>query len=232
MARRVSSSVAPSRTFGQTGSSGLRASAITAQRCAMAMVLSQASGRSANSARIAAAGLNQCSGVTRRRSRSCNWRPSAMHSSASCASCIARVAKKQSLVATSGRPAASASWIRPRLDGALQRKAMTLQFHDAAAGERFREGRKQRLRRVALALGQHPAERPHRAACEQQQSVGVASQRVPACVAGAARGRCRGSRARTGAAHSPGQPRPAPAGQAVRAAGGDCRSAQGRVGSR
>ena len=68
MPRSVSSSVLPGGTFGQTGSSGLRGSAMTAQRRAIASVLSQASGRSANSARMSAAGLNQCSGVTRRRS--------------------------------------------------------------------------------------------------------------------------------------------------------------------
>ena len=54
MARTVSSSVLPARTFGETGSSGLRVSIITAQRRAMASVLSQASGRSANSMRMSA----------------------------------------------------------------------------------------------------------------------------------------------------------------------------------
>ena len=93
MARTVSSSVAPSRTLGQTGSSGLRVSTMTAQRRAMASVLSQASGRSANFARISAAGLNQCSPVTRRRSFSARVRPSAMHSSASCASYMEGLAK-------------------------------------------------------------------------------------------------------------------------------------------
>ena len=113
MARTVSSSVAPGRTLGQTGSSGLRLSAITAHRRAMAKLLSQASGRSANSARIVAAGLNQCSAVTRRRSGSATARPAAMHSKASCASYIAGLAKKHSLVATSGSPAPSASAISP-----------------------------------------------------------------------------------------------------------------------
>ncbi len=93
MARTVSASVFPGCTFGQIGSSGFFSSAITAQSRAMASVLSQASGRSRNSARIAAAGLNQCSGVTRRRSRSAMVRPSAMQSSASCASCMAGAAK-------------------------------------------------------------------------------------------------------------------------------------------
>ena len=93
MARTVSSSVLPARTLGETGSSGLRVSTITAQRRAIASVLSQASGRSANRTRMSAAGLNQCSGVTRRRSRSDSSRPSAMHSSASCASCMSGVAK-------------------------------------------------------------------------------------------------------------------------------------------
>ena len=93
MARTVSSSVLPARTFGDTGSSGLRVSIITAQRRAMASVLSQASGRSANSTRMSGAGLNQCSGVTRRRSGSDSSRPSAIASSASCASYIAGVAK-------------------------------------------------------------------------------------------------------------------------------------------
>ncbi len=62
---------------------------------------------------MAAAGLNQCSAVTRRRSGSATAGPAAMHSSASCASCMAGVAKKHSLVATSGSPAPSASAIRP-----------------------------------------------------------------------------------------------------------------------
>ena len=93
MARTVSSSVLPARTLGETGSSGLRVSIITAQRRAMASVLSQASGRSANSTRMSGAGLNQCSGVTRRRSRSDNSRPSAIASSASCASCMSGEAK-------------------------------------------------------------------------------------------------------------------------------------------
>ncbi len=57
IAPSVSSSVLPGRTFGHTGSSGLRVSAITAQLRAIASVLSQASGRSANSARIWAAVL-------------------------------------------------------------------------------------------------------------------------------------------------------------------------------
>ena len=68
-------------------------SIITTQRRAMASVLSQASGKSAKSARISLAGLNQCSGVTRRRSGSDRSRPSAMHRRASCASNIAGVAK-------------------------------------------------------------------------------------------------------------------------------------------
>ena len=80
---------------------------------AMASVLSHASGRSANSARMAAAGLNQCSAVTRRRSGSATARPAAMHSSASWAAYIAGLAKKHSLVATRGNPAASASPISP-----------------------------------------------------------------------------------------------------------------------
>ena len=93
MARTVSSSVLPARTLGETGSSGLRVSIITEQRRAMASVLSQASGRSANSMRMSGAGLNQCSGVTRRRSRSDSRRPSAIASSASCASYMPGVAK-------------------------------------------------------------------------------------------------------------------------------------------
>ena len=93
MALSVASSVLPGATFGETGSSGGRGSAITAQRRAMARVLSQASGKSANNTRMSAAGLNQCSGVTRRRSLSDSNRPSAMHSSASCASYIPGVAK-------------------------------------------------------------------------------------------------------------------------------------------
>ena len=111
IARTVPSSVCPCRTLGLTGSSGLRLSAITAHIRATASVLSQASGRSANSARIARAGLNQCSGVTRRRPCSLTCRPSAMHNSASCASCIDRVAKKHSLVATSGNRSSSANEI-------------------------------------------------------------------------------------------------------------------------
>ncbi len=79
----------------------------------MASVLSQASGRSWNSARMAAAGLNQCSGVTRRRSRSAMVRPSAMHSSASCASCISGFAKYTSLAATMGSCARCASASSP-----------------------------------------------------------------------------------------------------------------------
>ena len=113
IARTVSSSLCPVRTFGHTGSNGLRVSAITAQLCAIASVLLHASGRSANSSIIAAAGLNQCSGVTRRRFASLTCRPSAMHSSASCASCIALAAKKHSFVATSGNPTRSASAISP-----------------------------------------------------------------------------------------------------------------------
>ena len=93
MSRTVSASVMPGWTLGQSGSSGLRASVITAQRRAMARVLSQASGRSAKSARIASAGLNQCSGVTRRRFGSASSLPSAMQSRASCASCISGLAK-------------------------------------------------------------------------------------------------------------------------------------------
>ena len=67
--------------------------AITAHMRAMASVLSQASGRSWNSARIWSAGLNQWCGVTRRRCASVITRPSAMQSSASCASCIRASAK-------------------------------------------------------------------------------------------------------------------------------------------
>ena len=63
MSRTVSASVMPGRTLGQTGSSRLALSAITAQRRAMARVLSQASGRSAKSVRMAAAVLAE-EGVT------------------------------------------------------------------------------------------------------------------------------------------------------------------------
>ena len=45
-----------------------------AQRRAISRVLSQASGRSANSSRISSAPLNQCSGVTRRRLVLADWR--------------------------------------------------------------------------------------------------------------------------------------------------------------
>ena len=113
MARTVSSSVWPGRTLGHMGNSGLRVSAITAQVRAMASVLSQASGRSLNKRRMSRAGLNQCSVVTRRRSATPTWWPPAMHSRASCASCIFGAAKKHSLVATSGRPSSSARPIRP-----------------------------------------------------------------------------------------------------------------------
>ncbi len=74
----------------------------------MASVLSQASGRSAKRVRISAAPLNQCSGLRRRRLVSARMRPSAMQSSASCASNMPGSAKWQSLVATSGRPRRSA----------------------------------------------------------------------------------------------------------------------------
>ena len=86
-------SVLPARTLGETGSSGLRVSIITAQRWAMAIVLSQASGRSANSIRMSGAGLNQCSGETRRRSGSDSNLPSAIASRASCASYLSGVGK-------------------------------------------------------------------------------------------------------------------------------------------
>ena len=110
----------PARTFGPAGRSGLRVSTLAQHSRATDSVLSQASGRSANSARIASAGLNQCSGVTCQRSRSASVRPWAMHSSASCASCIEGSAKKHSLVATSGRPSWSASAIIP---GSIARSA-------------------------------------------------------------------------------------------------------------
>ena len=151
---------AAGRTLGETGSSGLRVSAITAQRRAIASVLSQASGRSANSARIVGAGLNQCSGVTRRRSRSRQQAALGdaqqrvvrlVHARAS--------AKKQSLVATSGRPAASASAISPGSIAALDRQPVAVQFHRDAVGKRLGEPRQQRRRLRLLALRQQPPER-------------------------------------------------------------------------
>ena len=57
MAQTVVSSVLPGSTLGETGSIGLRGSAMTAQRRAIARVLSQASGKSAKSCRMSAAGL-------------------------------------------------------------------------------------------------------------------------------------------------------------------------------
>ena len=173
MARRVSSSVLPGRTFGQTGSSGLRVSAITAQRRAMASVLSQASGRSANRARIAAAGLNQCSGVTRRRSRSDSRRASAMQSRASCASCMSGLAKKQSLVATSGMPRGVGQRDQAGLDGLFHGQAMAVQFHHRAVGEGLGEAGEQTLGLGLLALRQQAGERAVRAAGEQDQAGGV-----------------------------------------------------------
>ena len=79
------------RPSGETRQDRVALSAMKAQRRAMSRVLSQASGRSANSARMSAAGLNQCSGVTRRRSLLADEGPSAMQSSASCASCMSGV---------------------------------------------------------------------------------------------------------------------------------------------
>ena len=138
---------------GDTGSSGLRVSAITAQRRAMASVLSQASGRSANSARMAAAGLNQCSGVTRRRSRfgqqaalgDAQQRVMRLDTSTG-------VAKKQSLVATSGMPCASASAIRPGSIACSIAQAVAVQFHDGAVGEGFGEARQAGARLPAAGL--------------------------------------------------------------------------------
>ena len=123
IARSVSSSVLPGRTFGQTGSSGLRVSAITAQRRAIASVLSQASGRSANSARIAAAGLNQCSGVTRRRSRS-RQRPSLGDAQQRVMRLVHLGRGEEALVGRDQRqPARVGQRDQPRLDRALDRAA-------------------------------------------------------------------------------------------------------------
>ncbi|MNV11735.1 hypothetical protein D3C71_1023100 [compost metagenome] len=66
------------------GRMGARVGTRKAQRRAMSMVLSQASGRSENSWRMASAVLNQCSPVMRRRSSWPVKAPSEMHSRASC----------------------------------------------------------------------------------------------------------------------------------------------------
>ena len=73
------------RAVGEAGRIGCALGGMKAQRRAISRVLSKASGRSANSSRISRADLNQCSGVTRRRSSWSTKAPSAMHSSASCA---------------------------------------------------------------------------------------------------------------------------------------------------
>ena len=71
------------------GRIGLRGPGMKAQRRAIDERVVHASGRSANRARISAALLKRCSGVSRRRFSWLIRRPSAMQSSASCASYIA-----------------------------------------------------------------------------------------------------------------------------------------------
>ena len=68
------------------GRIGLRWGALNAQRRAITDVLSIASGRSAKSARISAAGFIQASGEELTRSSRAIWLDWAMHSMASCAS--------------------------------------------------------------------------------------------------------------------------------------------------
>ena len=230
MARTVSSSVLPARTFGQTGSSGLRAlrhrprSAARSRACCRR----PPAGRR-TAARMSAAGLNQCSGVTRRRSGSDSSRPSAMHSSASCASCMSGVGE----VAVVGGDQRDAGCVGQRdqagLDRALAGQAVALQLHRDAIRERLGQAREQAFGLRLLALGQQPGER----ARWRRRSAGSAPRRAPrprrAGVAASGRDRCPGSRARTGAAGWRARSRPAPAARPGRAAGADCRRARSAI---
>src|ERR1700692_3331467 len=97
-----------------------------AQRRAISRVLSQASGRSANSRRISSAPLNQCSGVTRRRSSWPRKAPSARQRSASWAR---RGAGKTRLVGGDQRRVVLvAVGHQARLGGGLAGEAMPLQL--------------------------------------------------------------------------------------------------------
>ena len=197
---------------------------MTAQRRAIASVLSQASGRSANSARMTAAGLNQCSGVTRRRSRSDSRRPSAMQSRASCASYIDGLANRQSLVATSGMPAASASAMSP---GSMARstgrpwRCSSIAMRSAKAACRSRE---QALGLGALAFREQARDRTLR--CRRSAGSGrhARSQIRASGSCGLQPGRSPGSPPRTGAAGWRNPRRPWPAARPGRAAGADCRA--------
>ena len=199
----------------------------------MASVLSQASGRSANSARMSAAGLNQCSGVTRRRSRSDSRRPSAMHSSASCASCI--VGRGE--VAVVGGDQRNAAGVgerdQARLDRTFHRQAMAMQFHDGTIGER--------LGQRAPAAVRPPASGPPRAGARAarwcRRSAGSGPRHAPRSASKRKLRLQRRIGVQKAARRQPlqiGQPRrrSAPAARSGRAAGADCRRGPARSGSR
>ncbi len=93
MARTVSSSVLPARTFGDTGSSGLRVSIITAQRRRDCQRVVASLGQVSEQDTHVGGRLEPVLRRDAPASGSDSIRPSAIASSASCASCMSGVAK-------------------------------------------------------------------------------------------------------------------------------------------
>ena len=173
MARTVSSSVAPSRTLGQTGSSGLRVSIITAQRRAIASVLSQASGRSANKRAHDGGGLEPML-----------WRDAAavlfgqQAAFGDAEQGVVRLEHRgggeEAVVGGDQRQAQRVGQgDHAGFDGLLVRQAVAVQFHHRAVGKGFGGLAQPALGFGLLAVGQEAGERPGGAAGQQDQAGGV-----------------------------------------------------------
>ena len=135
MARTVSSSVLPARTLGETGSIGARISIIAAQRRAIASVLSQASGRSANSMRMSARRLEP---VLRRDAAAIAFRQQpALGDRQQRVMRLVHVGRGE--VAVVGGDQRDAGGVRqcdqPRFQRAFAVEAVAVQFHGDAVGE-------------------------------------------------------------------------------------------------
>ena len=226
--------------WGRSAARASATSAITAQRRAMASVLSQASGRSANSARIAAAGLNQCSGVTRRRSR--------LGQGAALGDAEQRVMRLVHLglgeidvvggddrQAGLRRPAPAA----PARSRASIGQAVAVQFHRQAVGEGLLQRGQQPRGGVAPALRQQPRERAGACRRSAGSAPAACAQQGRSRMQGSARGIARQvARPRRAAGGCRAPPHPSPARRSGRAAarvglaaGRRPRRGRGRAGS-
>ncbi len=174
-ARNSSASVRPASTL-KAGNIGFFGVAMKAQRRAMTSVLSTASGKSANSARISPGDLKRCSGVSRRRFGSDTWAPSAMAEQRIVRLVHAFVGEEHVVGGDQRQIDLVGEIEQARFDARLLLQAVALQLDIEPPGKRFAQRLQAFPRGIVLAGEQQAADRAFGAAGQHDQAFAAGGQ--------------------------------------------------------